>query len=94
MADTHPIFQRPVIHCGKCSNPLVFPHKREVNSQKIAAGQAVLGECAFCAAAVEVPAEMFKPSAHTHANTTVARPWPTPKAVLTAEQKALLGQSS
>lgn len=91
MADTHPIFQRPVQHCGKCGNPLIFPHKRETNSEKIASGHAVLAECTKCMVAVEVPAEHFKPTAHTHVNTTIARPWPQPKAVLTAEQRKALG---
>lgn len=90
MADTHPIYQRPVIHCAKCGHALVFPHKRQVNCEKIAAGHAVLGECVPCAVAVEVPAELFQESAHTHAATTIARPWPTPKAVLSEEQKKLL----
>lgn len=92
MADTHPIYQRPVIHCAKCHHPLVFPRKKETDASDVAAGRAVLAECVPCAVAVQVPAELFKASDHTHVSTTIARPWPTPKVVLTDEQKALLAR--
>lgn len=96
MAFTHPIFTRPVFHCGGCGNPLQFPYRRDVIAQKIADGHAVLGECNKCSVAVEVPAGLFAPSSHTHAPTTIARPWPpgAPVAVLTDEQKKLLGHPS
>lgn len=92
MADTHPVFQRPVLHCGKCERQLIFPRKREVDSEDIKRGRAVLAECNVCCVAIQVPAELFKPSAHTHVNTTEARPWPVPKAVLSDEQKKQLGR--
>jgi hypothetical protein len=92
MADTHPIYQRPVIHCAKCHQPLVFPRKKETDAEDIKNGVAVLGECIPCAVAVQVPASMFAPSGHTHANTTEARPWPVPRAQLTDEQKKALRQ--
>lgn len=90
MADTHPIYQRPVIHCGKCSHPLVFPRKKETDAADIAAGRAVLAECVPCATAIQVPAELLKPSDHRYAPTTIARPWGVPKAVLTKEQEQML----
>jgi RNase P subunit RPR2 len=91
MDDTHPIYQRPIIHCAKCHHPLVFPRKKETDAEDIQNGVAVLAECVPCAVAVQVPASMFQPSAHTHVDTTVARPWPIPRAVLTDEQKNMLG---
>lgn len=94
MSGTHPVFVRPVIHCGKCERPLILPRKRTTDAEDIAAGRAVLAECTVCAVAVQVPAAMFKPSAHTHIPTTIARPWPEPKAILTSEQRAALGWPS
>jgi len=81
MADTHPIYQRPRIHCARCDHALVFPHKRADDAEAIKAGHAVLAECVVCAVAVQVPAEMFKPSAQTHVQTTIARPRSTTNAV-------------
>lgn len=94
MADTHPIYQRPVIHCGKCNHPLVFPRKKSLDDADIAAGVAVLGECVPCATAIKVPTTLFAPSGHTHAPTTIARPWPAPRAILTEEQKRALGHTA
>lgn len=90
MADTHPIFTRPIPHCGKCGRPLIQPNKKVSDAADIAAGRAVLAECIVCAVAIQVPAEHFKPSAHTDVPTTEARPWPAPKAVLSDAQKAAL----
>lgn len=76
MADTHPIYHRPVIHCGKCNHPLIFPRKRDVDAAAIKAGKAVLAECTVCAVAVQVPAAAFAPAGHADVATTIARPWP------------------
>lgn len=90
MSETHLVHQRPRIHCSGCGNPLIYPHSGEVNSEKIASGQAVLGECTKCSVAVEVPAHLFIASDHVSVSKTVARKWGIPRAKLSTSQREAL----
>lgn len=71
MADQHPIYQRPVIHCGMCQNPLIFPWKKEAIA---AAPHTVLAECTKCGVAVQVPKGMLTPLSTIPVDKTEARP--------------------
>lgn len=67
----HPIYHRPLLHCGKCHHLLVFPRKKTSDEADIQAGRAVLAECVTCAVGVMVPAALFAPSAHKQVTTIV-----------------------
>ena len=75
MSDTHPIYHKPSLTCGRCHAPLVFPLRKDEQGKLIQEGKTVLAECNPCGIAVEVPAEMFDSGPVHHVDTTVARPW-------------------